>query len=311
MLGLKERLPRAKGDFWWASHIQLPRQHHWNPQGMHAQTDTYTHSPTHTLTCKTPTAGGSYRRGGAAKFHSSAPAGSPAMEFMNIISMCWYVPYDINMDSNMETPSRFHPLRRALLMHSEKLLPDLHGLFWWARKDPLMCWGLLVHFKAVLKILCSVAGVSSCLISPPTNFNNDTVPHQHAKHVEPTNPSSFETQHPGINAFRLFFSTLFFFPLPPTQVNNFNISSFLKTRGLKGQWEITPHQTLLWNRFGGTVLIIQDSSFLLITWWNGPEPRFFLIEADKSQISVWCEITCATRGKMALVWLIHPQYKHI
>lgn len=211
MLGLKERLPRAKGDFWWASHIQLPRQHHWNPQGMHAQTDTYTHSPTHTLTCKTPTAGGSYRRGGAAKFHSSAPAGSPAMEFMNIISMCWYVPYDINMDSNMETPSRFHPLRRALLMHSEKLLPDLHGLFWWARKDPLMCWGLLVHFKAVLKILCSVAGVSSCLISPPTNFNNDTVPHQHAKHVDPTNPSSFETQHPGINAFRLF-SLPFFFP---------------------------------------------------------------------------------------------------
>lgn len=67
-----------------------------------------------------------------------------------------------------------------------------------------------MHFKAVLKILCSVAGVSSCLISPPTNFNNDTVPHQHAKHVEPTNPSSFETQHPGINAFRLFFSTLFF-----------------------------------------------------------------------------------------------------
>lgn len=70
--------------------------------------------------------------------------------------------------------------------------------------DPLICRGLLVHFKAVFEVLCSVAkaGISSCLISPPTNFNNYMVPHQHPEHVDPPNQthlkhSILELMHSG------------------------------------------------------------------------------------------------------------------
>lgn len=62
----------------------------------------------HANMLKTPTAGGSHRREGAAKFRYCASAGSVAAEFMNIIRMCLYVAYDINVDSNMEAPLSFH-----------------------------------------------------------------------------------------------------------------------------------------------------------------------------------------------------------
>lgn len=76
-------------------------------------------------------------------------------------------------------------------MHSEKLLLNLHGLFWWAKRT----WGstnmlrLIGAFQSCSEVFCSVAkaGVSSCLISSPSNFNNDMVPYQHTKHVDPTN----------------------------------------------------------------------------------------------------------------------------
>lgn len=173
-------------------------------------------------------------------------------------------------------------------MHSEKLLLDLQGLFWWAERTcgSTNMFRFIGTFQSCFEVLCSVAkaGASSCLISPPTNFNNYMVPHQHTKHVDPPNQTHLKyilkLMHPNFFSFFCFF---FYFYLRRLITLIFPLS--LKQRP-EGQWEITLHQTLLRNRFCGTFLIIQDSSFLLITRWNSPEHEFFLIEADKSVISV-------------------------
>lgn len=76
-------------------------------------------------------------------------------------------------------------------MHSEKLLLDLHGLFWWAKRTcgSTNMLRFIGAFQSCFEVLCSVAkaGISSCLISPPSNFNNNMVPYQQTKHVDPTN----------------------------------------------------------------------------------------------------------------------------
>lgn len=152
-------------------------------------------------------------------------------------------------------------------MHSEKLLRDLHGLFWWAKGTcgATNMLRFIGAFQSCFEVLCSVAkaGISSCLISRPTNFNNHMVPHQHPKHVDPPNRT-----HLKHNILELMYSDIFlsffFKKFLPMQFNNFNIPSFLKTVA-EGQWEIALHQTLLWNRFCGTFLIIKDLSFHLIT----------------------------------------------
>lgn len=91
-------------------------------------------------------------------------------------------------------------------MHSEDLLLDLHRLFWWAMRTcgAANMLRFIAAFQSCFEAPCSVAkaGISSCLISRLTNFNNYTVPHQHGEHVDP--PTSFKAQHPGINICTLF-----------------------------------------------------------------------------------------------------------
>lgn len=125
---------------------------------------------------------------------------------------------------------------------------------------PLICRGLLVHFKAVLKssVLVAEAGISGCLISISTNFNNYMVPHPHAKHVDQRNST-----HLNHNIQELKNSVFFYYIyLHRLMILIFPLS--LK-HGPRGQREIIFHQTIQWNRFRSIFLIIQDSLFLLIT----------------------------------------------
>lgn len=66
-------------------------------------------------------------------------------------------------------------------------------------------------FQSCFEVLCSVAEVSSCLISPPTNFNNDTVPHQHAQHVDQPNQTHLKHNILELMHSDFFLSLLFFF----------------------------------------------------------------------------------------------------
>lgn len=184
-------------------------------------------------------------------------------------------------------------------MHSEKLLLDLHGLFWWAKRtcrSPNML-RFIGAFQSSFEVLCSVAkaGISSCLISPPTNFNNYMVPHQHSKHVDP--PNQTHLKHNILELMHSdFFYLFFYFYLHRLITLIFPLS--LK-QGPEGQWEIILQQTLLQNRFCGTFLIIQDSSFLLITWWNGLEHHFFLLKL----INLW--YLCRVKSPLPLEGRLH------
>lgn len=64
----------------------------------------------------------------------------------------------------------------------------------------------------------------------------------------------------------------------------------------EGRWEITFHQTLLWNRICRTFLIIEDSSFVALITRRKPLERYFsVIEADKSLLPTVCMYVCVTR----------------
>lgn len=128
MLGLKKLLPRAKGDFWWASHIQLPQYHQRNPWGMHTQTCTR-----HQTRClriyqhvRLPLQEGSHHREGWSQIFPFCLCCIGCFGIHEYYQHVLIETYEINMDSNMENTTQVTPLWRALLMFSEMLLLHSH-----------------------------------------------------------------------------------------------------------------------------------------------------------------------------------------
>lgn len=98
-------------------------------------------------------------------------------------------------------------------MHSEKPLLDLHGLFWWAKRTrgSTNMLRFIGAFQSCFEVLCSVAkaGISSCLISLPTNFNITTASHQHTKHVDPPNQTHLKHNIPELMHSDFLFSNFY------------------------------------------------------------------------------------------------------